>query len=119
MGGSGTWYLAYRNPNRFAALLVVCGRIQPSATTTDPVVPTADGEPFKTLAARVKHLPIWVNHGDADPTVPVAEARGITDALKALNVPVHYTEYPGVGHNSWDVTYRSPEIAEWLFAQKK
>jgi predicted peptidase len=119
MGGSGSWYLAYRNPNRFTALLVICGRIQPSETTTDPVVPAADGEPFATLAAKVKHLPIWVAHGDADQTVPVAEARGITSALKALNVPVNYTELAGVGHNSWDATYRSAEAVEWLFRQKK
>ena len=119
MGGAGTWYVSYRHPNRFAALLAICARVRPSATTTDPVVPAADGEPFATLAARVKHLPIWVFHGDADATVPVDESRGVVAALKALNVAVKYSELPGVGHNSWDTAYRSPEVAEWLFAQKK
>jgi predicted peptidase len=119
MGGAGTWYVAYRHPNRFAALLAICARVRPSATTTDAVVPSADGEPFATLAARVKHLPIWVFHGDAYNTVPVDESRGIVEALKALNVPVKYSELPGVGHNAWDTAYRSPEVAEWLFAQKK
>ena len=47
------------------------------------------------------------------------ESRGIVAALKALNVAVKYSELPGVGHNSWDSAYRSPEVAEWLFAQKK
>jgi predicted peptidase len=119
MGGAGTWYVAYRHPNRFAALLAICARVRPSATTTDPVVPAADGEPFATLAARIKHLPIWVFHGDADNTVPVDESRGIVAALKALNVPVKYSELPGVGHNSWDTAYRDAEVATWLFAQKK
>jgi predicted peptidase len=119
MGGAGTWYVAYRHPNRFAALLAICARVRPSATTTDPVVPAADGEAFATLAARIKHLPIWVFHGDADMTVPVDESRGIVAALKALNVPVKYSELPGVGHNSWDAAYRAPEVAEWLLAQKK
>jgi predicted peptidase len=119
MGGAGTWYVAYRHPNRFAALLAICARVRPSATTTDPVVPAGDGEPFATLAAKVKHLPIWVFHGDADNTVPVDESRGIVAALKALNVPVKYSELPGVGHNSWDTAYRDPEVATWLFAQKK
>jgi predicted peptidase len=119
MGGAGTWYLSYRNPDRFAALLVICGRVQPSATTTHPVVPAGEGEPFPTLAARVKHLPIWVAHGADDMTVPVTEGRGIVEALKAINSPVKYTEYPGVGHNSWDLTYRSAEVAEWLFAQRR
>jgi len=88
MGGAGTWYIAYRNPNRFAALLAICARVRPSATTTDAVV-------------------------------PVDESRGIVAALTALNVPVKYSELPGVGHNSWDTAYRDPEVATWLFAQKK
>jgi predicted peptidase len=119
MGGSGTWYVAYRHPKRFAALLAICGRVRPSANTSEPVVPSADGEPFATLADRIKHLPIWVYHGDADNTVPVDESRRIVAALRALNVPVKYSELPGVGHNSWDTAYRSPEVAEWLFTQKK
>jgi len=119
MGGAGTWYVAYRHPNRFAALLAICARVRPSATTTDPVVPAAEGEPFATLAARIKHLPIWVFHGDADATVPVDESRGVVAALKALNVPVKYSELPGIGHNAWDTAYRDPEVATWLFAQKK
>jgi predicted peptidase len=119
MGGAGTWYIAYRNPSRFAALLAICGRVRPSAATTDAVVPDAEGEPFAALAARIKHLPIWVVHGDADNTVPVDESRGIVAALTALNVPVKYSELPGVGHNSWDNAYRDPEVTAWLFAQKK
>jgi predicted peptidase len=118
-GGSGTWYLAYRNPTRFAALLVVCGRIRPAPTTTDPVVPAADGEPFSTLAAKLKDLPIWVFHGDADQTVPVDESRGVTTALKELGSAVRYSELPGVGHNAWDTAYRSPEVPTWLFAQRR
>jgi len=25
-----------------------------------------------------------------------------------------YHEYPGVGHNCWDLTYAMPELYEWL-----
>lgn len=118
-GGAGTWYIAYRHPERFAALLVVCGRIRPSATTTDPVVPAADGDPFTALAARVKNLPIWVFHGDADQSVPVDESRRIVAALKNVNANVQYSELPGVGHNSWDTAYRSPDVPTWLLAQRR
>jgi predicted peptidase len=118
-GGSGTWWIASRHPDRFAALLVVCGRIRPSATTTDPVVPATEGEPFAALAGKVKHLPIWIFHGDADPTVPVDESRGISAALTALSAPVKFTELPGIGHNAWDTAYRSAEAIEWLLGQKR
>jgi hypothetical protein len=53
-------YLRYplkRNRNIHSAL-AICARVRPSPTTTDPVVPAGEGEPFATLAARVKHLPI-------------------------------------------------------------
>jgi hypothetical protein len=30
-----------------------------------------------------------------------------------------YTEYPGVGHNSWDRAYAEPELLSWLFSQKR
>ena len=119
MGGAGTWYIAYRHPNRFAALVAICARVRPSANTSDPVVPAADGEPFAALAQRIRHLPIWIFHGDADKTVPVDESRGVAAALKALDVAVKYTELPGVGHNSWDAAYRSPELIEWLLAQRR
>ena len=30
-----------------------------------------------------------------------------------------YTEYPGVGHDSWTKTYANPEFMKWLFEQKQ
>jgi predicted peptidase len=119
MGGAGTWYLAYRHPDRFAALVAICARVRPSATTTDPIVPADAGEPFAALAQKIKHLPIWIFHGDADATVPVEESRGIAAALKAAGGSPRYTELPGVGHNSWDAAYRSPELIDWLLAQRR
>ena len=119
MGGAGTWYIAYRHPDRFAALVAICARVRPSANTTDPVVPAGAGEPFATLVQKIRHLPIWIFHGDADKTVPVEESRGVAAALKALGVPANYTELPGVGHNSWDAAYRSPELVEWLLVQRR
>jgi predicted peptidase len=32
---------------------------------------------------------------------------------------VKYTEYPGVGHNSWDPAYAEKELLPWMFAQKR
>jgi predicted peptidase len=32
---------------------------------------------------------------------------------------VKYTEYPDVGHDSWNPAYRDPELMKWLFEQKK
>jgi predicted peptidase len=119
LGGAGTWYLGYRYPERFAALLAVCARVRPGQTTTDPIVPASAGEPFAALAARIKSVPIWIVHGDADPTVPVEESRGIVAALEAIGADVHYQELPGVGHNAWDTAYRSEDTIAWLLAQRR
>jgi len=39
-------------------------------------------------------------------------------ALQAAKAKVRYTEYPGVGHNSWDKAYAEPELVAWLLSQK-
>jgi predicted peptidase len=40
-------------------------------------------------------------------------------ALKAAGGTVKYTEYKGVGHNSWSPAFAEKEFWTWLFAQKR
>lgn len=101
MGGYGTWDAVVRNPNRFAAALPVCGA----------------GDPSK--ADLIKLLPLWTFHGDADPTVPVQGSRDMVTALKAVGSTIKYSEYPGVGHDAWTMTYANEEVIDWLFTFKK
>lgn len=127
-GGAGAYYLAYRNPGRFAAILVACGRVTPATTLDgqpapdlDPVVPKSDNDPFRVLAAQLRQIPIWIFHGDADGVIAVGESRRLSQALRQAstpNAPVTYTELAGVGHNSWDTMYGNAEVAQWLFAQR-
>lgn len=124
-GGAGAYYLAYRNPGRFAALLVVCGPVTPVATPrtpapdVDPVVPRTDGEPFSALAAVLKRTPIWIFHGDADTLFSVEESRRLTEALRKAGATITYTELPGAGHNVWDIAYGRDDVPQWLFAQHR
>jgi hypothetical protein len=41
------------------------------------------------------------------------------EALKQAGAEPKYTEYPGVGHNSWDQAYGTDELYAWLLKQKK
>jgi predicted peptidase len=101
MGGYATWALLTRYPKRFAAAIPICG----------------GGDTSK--APLFKHVPLWVFHGDSDHTVPVAASRQMVAALrKAGGTPV-YTEYKGVDHGSWGPALMEPELAGWLFAQKR
>ncbi len=101
MGGYGTWDLLTRNPERWAAGIPICG----------------GGD--QTKAARAKDLAVWAFHGGSDPTVPVVQTRNMVAALKAAGGAPLYSEYPGIGHDSWTNAYQEPELLPWLFAQKR
>jgi len=49
----------------------------------------------------------------------VEESRKMVEALRAANANMKYSEYPGVGHNSWDKAYAAPEFIPWLLQQHK
>jgi lysophospholipase L1-like esterase len=39
-------------------------------------------------------------------------------ALRAAGGKPHYSEYVGLGHDSWSAAYSEPEFLPWLFSQK-
>jgi predicted peptidase len=118
MGGNGCWYLAHRFPQRFAAVVPICGWVSERRGKGEVVYPAIDRD-AATVAQQLDRLPLWIFHGDADVVVQVAESRLIAAALAAIGANVRYTEFPNVGHNSWDRAYALPELPEWLFQQKR
>jgi predicted peptidase len=121
LGGYGTWLLAYDHPERFAALVPVCGGIVPPSGRLPHEVPNTlrAADPYAATASRLKRIPAWVFHGAEDATVPVGESRRIVEALRAEGAPVRYTEYEGVGHNAWDRAFAERELWTWLLAQRR
>jgi predicted peptidase len=101
MGGYGTWDAIARRPDFFAAALPICG----------------GGDP-KT-AESIKRVPINCFHGDKDTAVAVERSRDMIAALKDAGGSPLYTEYPGVGHDSWTQTYANEAVHQWLFAQRR
>jgi predicted peptidase len=101
MGGYGSWDLAARMPERFAAVLPICG----------------GGD--EGTAPRLVRLPIWCFHGAADPVVPVDLSRSMIAALQAAGGTPVFSEIPGVGHDSWTPAYRNDAVLDWLFAQRR
>jgi predicted peptidase len=122
MGGYATWNIAARHPGIFAAYVPVCGGIQPnhdhpqlrSSLLADPAIT----DPYAEIARRIGKTPVWIFHGDADPSVPVEESRKMAEALRAAGGDVKYTEYPGVAHDSWVKAYAEPELVPWLMQQR-
>ena len=101
MGGFGTWSFAAAHPTRWAAIVPICGGGDVNA------------------ASKIKDIPCWNFHGDKDTAVKVDKSRAMIDALKAAGGQPRYTEYPGVGHNSWDAAYGTAELYTWMLQQKR
>ena len=101
MGGFGTWILGARYIELFSALGPICGggRVQD--------------------APLLSCVPIWCFHGDADKAVSVERSRKMVSAIKKCGGKILYTEYPGVGHNSWDRAYNTKKFIEFLKKSKK
>ena len=71
---------------------------------------------FAEFAHHLPAIPIWIFHGSDDPVVPVGESRGMADVLGANAA---YTEFPLVGHDSWNPAYRTTGVVSWLVKQKR
>jgi len=102
MGGYGTWHFVSFAPERFAAVVPVCG----------------GGIPY--LMRLLKNMPVWAFHGQLDDAVPVAESEMQVTALqKAGNTQVKFTVYPDLAHDCWTAAYETEELWDWLFAQSR
>ncbi len=101
MGGFGTWSLAAYTPDRFAAIVPICG----------------GGEVLSTRV--LTHLPVWAFHGAKDPAVPLERSVQMIDALKKRHGDARLTVYPNALHDSWTATYENPELYEWLLKQRR
>jgi predicted peptidase len=123
MGGYGTWAIAARHPGKFAAIAPICGGIAAPERLrqSDPVIAknSLPDEPksYTDVAAKIGKTPEWIFHGGDDPVVPVEGARKMNEALKAAGGIVRYTEYPGVGHDSWVKAYADPELMTWMLSK--
>jgi predicted peptidase len=100
MGGSGTWSLAAAQPHKWAAIAPICG-------TGDP-----------ETASAIKDIPCWAFCGDQDKTQLVQKNRDMIAALKKAGGNPRYSEFPHVGHNSWDSAYVTPELYTWLLSHR-
>jgi predicted peptidase len=101
MGGHGSWDLAAAHPERFAAVVPICGGGKP-----------AD-------AAKLKALPVWSFCGDSDRDQTVLNMRTMVGALQKEGASPRITEYRGVGHQSWDRVYNDPDVIDWMLGQRK
>jgi poly(3-hydroxybutyrate) depolymerase len=100
MGAIGTWKIAPKFPNVWAALGPIAGSGSPA---------TLD---------RIRHIPQIVVHGDADPTVNVQGSRSMVAKMRELGIEVKYIEVPGGGHSNV-VAPNLPAIIEFFNTHRR
>lgn len=97
LGGAGVVHLAATHPERFAAVVPICGPWT-----------------WYYLTPAVARLPLWVFHGEDDPVVSVEDSRRLVAAARALGGEARLTTYPGVGHDAWTPAYADDELLAWM-----
>jgi len=101
MGGYGTWDLAMKHPEEFAAIAPICGGGDAST------------------AWKLRNIPIWCFHGAKDNVVPLAASENMVKAAKEYNTNVKFTVYPNADHNSWEASYNNDSLYAWLLSKKR
>lgn len=123
MGGYGSWNIALDDPQRFAAIVPVCGAVLvPRAVRPTLFVEAVahEADPYAVMAQRLKDTPIWMFHGALDDVVKPDDDRRLKAAFDAAGaMDVRYTEYPQGNHNAWDATYADAQMWAWVLAQRR
>lgn len=103
MGAFGSYDMLIRYPDYFAAAFPICG--------------VAD---IPLLVQKAKEVPMWIFHGEKDPVVSPEPNRELYKALMTAGATdITYSEYPGVGHDSWTNAFAEPKLLPWVFSHKK
>jgi predicted peptidase len=114
MGGSGTWALGMKHPDRFAAIAPICG----PASTLDITLARLGYAPDEK--SYIQSLPVWAFHGAQDQAVPLSESERMVKALEAVGAKaVKLTVYPEAQHDSWSETYNNPELYDWFLQHQR
>lgn len=103
-GGFGAWYVAAKNPEKFAAAAPVVG-----FGTVAQAAPIAQAK-----------LPLWVFAGGRDRVVPVKHFYPALNELERLGHPdVRFTIESDLGHDMWMRVYGGEDLYRWLLSHSK
>jgi predicted peptidase len=100
LGGFGTFSLAIKYPEVFAAVAPLCG----------------GGQPY--TACPMKNIPTWVIHGDKDEQVPVKRSIEMVEAIRKCGGNPKLTILEGQPHDIHR-TYGNMDLYEWMLSHSK
>jgi predicted peptidase len=102
LGGVGTWNLAAKHPERFAAIAPIGS---PAAVSLAPAL------------ARAK-MPVWLFYGGRDPTLKYCYP--LLNKLEELgDTDVRFTIEADMAHNAWIRAYAGQDLYSWFLSHSK
>jgi len=121
MGGNGAWNLATQHPDRFCAVVPICG-----------FAGQGKGEDLPpALVSALLSKPLWVFHSEDDTIVSVENSDRVVNALKAAgatDATLKYTRYPPgvtpqagplVGHASYELAFADEGLWPWMSSHRR
>ncbi len=127
MGGWGTWNVATRHPDLFAAIAPVFGGSDYHSTLSEDEL--ANLTPLDRffrekssswgMAEGLLNVPIFVHHGDADQSVNVDYSRYGVRLLQRWGYDIRYKEYPGKGHEALQSNGNGGLNIEWFLEHRR
>jgi pimeloyl-ACP methyl ester carboxylesterase len=106
LGGAGTWYIAAKYPDKFAAIAPMSGF-------------TSHMDFIDNNIGRLIDMPIWAFHGKIDIVVPFEETERITKVLVGKNKDLRFSVEPAVGHWINWIVYPNQELYDWFLKYDK
>lgn len=104
MGGYGTYIVAMDHPDKFAAIVPLCGGCNDSDTTR---------------ICNLKNIPIWAFHGTTDNLITITETERIVNTLDKCEGKIKFTKLEGEGHGIQYLYEKHPQIYEWMLKQSR
>jgi len=109
-GGVAAWQWALASPDRFTGLALIAGPPSSSLYEFDP-----------EEACKLRDLPIWVGHSEADELAPIEPSRSAVMALEDCgSTKVTFRTYTELSHaESFAAMFRGPELYNWMLSLAK
>ena len=96
MGGRGALYLAYKYPERFAAVVVL-----------SPLSPITE------WAKHLKNVPLWMVHGAIDTAAPIKDSEELVHAIEQSGGHPRFTSLSDRDHFILDL-YDKNDVFDWM-----
>jgi predicted peptidase len=101
MGGRGALYLAYKCPDRFAAVVAI-----------SPL------SPITTWAKQLRSVPLWIIHGAKDAAAPIKDSEELVRAIQQSGGHPNFTPLPDRDHFILDV-YDKNDVFDWMTERQR